>query len=597
MNERLTALLEHPRTRAVIERLQYWRNHPRTRAVLDQLQRFRNHPRTRTVLAQLQHWRKELLVILAMLLTLIGPFLLKPKQSTAPAHYDRRLIIITPHHDRIREEFGQAFAAHWKKSTGQTLFIDWRVPGGTSEIAMLIKSEATAAFQQHWELKLGQPWSPAVAQACLNSKAAPDDAARKAYLASNVSTGMDVFFGGGAYDFEQQAKAGTLVAGDGEKTGLSGVMKKHPDWFGDKGIPEKLSGEPFRDPQNRWCGACLSSSGIVFNRDVLRRIGIAEDPDAWDDLADPHYFGQIALSDPGKSGSVTKALEMLIQQQMQVAIDRLKAVPNSKQTPEELEAEGVAAGWNEGMRLILRISANARYFTDFSTKIPLEVARGDAAAGMCIDFYGRSAEEDVRKPDGTSRVGFIAPLGGTSVSVDPIGMLRGAPDPEIATAFIEFVLGDAGQKLWSFKVGEPGAPRRHALRRLPVRHDLYTPENNARMSDGKEEPFEKAKAFTYHPERTAAAFSAIRFLVRVICVDSHDELHAAWKDIIDAGMPERAIKVLEDLTRVKYEAATGNISKILSARDKAQETRLARELGDAFRTQFIRAGTMARRGL
>lgn len=552
------------------------------------------HPRTQAVLAWVQQWRKELAVFLLMAATLAGPFLLKPSQSTAPSHYDRRLVIISPHHDRIREEFGHAFAAHWKKTTGQTLFIDWRVPGGTSEIAMLIKSESMAAFQQYWQTKLHQQWSPSVAQSCLNPKSTPEDPARKAYLSSKVGTGMDLFFGGGAYDFEQQARAGTLVAGDGDKTGLSGLAKKHPEWFSDAGIPEKLSGEPFRDPQGRWCGTCLSTSGIVFNRDVLRRIGIPEDPVAWDNLADPRYYGQIALSDPGKSGSVTKALEMLIQQQMQSAYDRLKAVPKSKLTPEQLEAQAVAEGWNEGLRLILRISANARYFTDFSTKIPLEVAKGDAAAGMCIDFYGRSAEEDVRKADGTSRVGFIAPLGGTSVSVDPIGMLRGAPDPELATAFMEFVLGDAGQKLWSFRVGEPGGPLHHALRRLPVRHDLYTPDNIAMMSDGHEAPFEKAQAFTYHPERTAALFNTIRFLVRVICVDSHEELHASWKTIIDHGMPERAIQVLEDLTRVKYEAATGNIAKILAARDKVQETRLARELGDAFRNQFIKAGRMAR---
>ena len=564
MNERLTALLEHPRTQAA--------------------------------LAWAQQWRKELAVGLLMVATLAGPFLLKPTQSTAPARYDRRLVIISPHHDRIRAEFGHAFATYWKQQTGQRLYIDWRVPGGTSEIAMLIKSEATAAFQQYWQKQLHQTWSPVVAQACLNPKAAPDDEARKAYLASNVGTGIDVFFGGGAYDFEQQARAGTLVAGDGAKTGLSGLAKQHPEWFSDAGIPEKLSGEPFRDPQGRWCGTCLSSSGIVFNRDVLRRIGIASDPVAWDNLADPRYYGQIALSDPGKSGSVTKALEMLIQQQMQSAYVRLKAVPKSKLTPEQLEAQAVAEGWNEGLRLILRISANARYFTDFSTKIPLEVAKGDAAAGMCIDFYGRSAEEDVRKVDGTSRVGFIAPLGGTSISVDPIGMLRGAPDPELATAFMKFVLGDAGQKLWSYRVGELGGPIHHALRRLPVRHDLYTPDNIALMSDGQEAPFVKAQAFTYHPERTAAAFNAIRFIVRVICVDSHDELHAAWKSTIDHGMPERAVQVLEDLTRVKYEAATGNIARILAARDKIQETRLARELGDAFRNQYIKAGHMAERG-
>ncbi len=116
------------------------------------------------------------------------------------------------------------------------------------------------------------------------------------------------------------------------------------------------------------------------------------------------------------------------------------------------------------------------------------------------------------------------------------------------------------------------------------------------MSDGQEAPFEKAQAFTYHPERTAATFSAIRFIVRVICVDSHDELHTAWKSIIDNGMHERATKVLEDLTRVKYEAVTGNIARILAARDKVQETRLARELGDAFRNQFIKAGRMAKNG-
>lgn len=565
--------------------------------VMPPVKKLLQHPRVQAALTLLGRWRKEATVVGAMLLTMTGPFLLKPAQSTAPSRYDRRLVIISPHHDRIREEFGQAFAAHWRESTGQTLFIDWRVPGGTSEIALLIKSEALAAFQQHWQRDLKKEWSPAVAQSCLNAKAAPDDEARQAYLTSEVGTGMDVFFGGGAYDFEQQAKAGTLVAGDGEETGISALMKKHPAWFSEAGIPEKLSGEPFRDPLGRWCGACLSSSGIVFNRDVLRRIGIAEDPDAWEDLADPRYYGQVALSDPGKSGSVTKALEMLIQQQMQIAIDAQRARADVRLSPEQAEAAGVAAGWDAGLRLILRISANARYFTDFSTKIPLEVARGDAAAGMCIDFYGRTAEEDVRRADGSSRVGFIAPLGGTSISVDPIGLLRGAPEPELATAFIEFVLGDAGQKLWAFRVGEPGAPRQHALRRLPVRHDLYTAENTARMSDGAEAPYEKARAFTYHAERTGAAFNAIRFLVRVICVDSHDELHAAWRDIIEAGMPDRAITVLEDLTRVKYEAATGSIAKILSARDKVQETRLARELGDAFRNQFIRAGTMARRGL
>lgn len=563
------------------------------------------HPIVRYVRAWVRMHPKEFGVLVAIALVLVGPFLLKPANSTTPRRWDRKLVIVTPHTDRIREEFAHAFAAHWKAKTGETLYIDWRVPGGTSEIAMLIKSEFTAAFQRHWETDLKRPWSSGIGQTCLNLKVEPpkDGAApsteleaRMAFLASSVGIGVDLFFGGGAYDFEQQAKAGTLVAGDGQKTGLSGLMKKHPEWFGEAGIPEKLSGEPFRDAEGRWCGACISTSGIVYNKDVLKRLGIEKEPTTWQDLADPRYFGEIALTDPAKSGSVAKVFEMLIQQQMQIAVEESKARMTSKRTPEEIEMEGVENGWLNGMKLILRIAANARYFSDTSTKIPLEVMRGEAAAGMCIDFYGRSAQEDARQADGTSRVGFVAPLGGTSVSVDPIGMFRGAPNPEVATAFMEFVLSEEGQKLWCFQKGTPGGPKEHALRRLPVRRDFYTPEHLAHMNDRDEMPFEKARAFTYHPEWTGPAFNSIRFLVRVLCVDPHEELRETWRQIVESGMSERAISVMADLNRVKYMTAVDSIRRTLSARDKLQETLLARELGETFRHQYDRAYEMARSG-
>lgn len=568
------------------------------------IDRLLQHPLLYRVTAVVRARPKEFGVVLAILFVLVGPFLLKPTDSTTPRRWDRRLVILTPHTDRIREEFARAFAAHWKAATGEVLYIDWRVPGGTSEIAMLIKSEYTAAFQRHWEGDLGRVWTRNIEQTCLNAKVeapeggAPPSAeqeARKAFLDSKVGIGVDVFFGGGAYDFEQQAKAGTLVAGDGQQTGIAGLMKTHPEWFGDEAIPEKLSGEPFRDAEGRWCGACISTSGIVFNKDVLKRLGIEREPASWEDLADPRYFGQIALTDPAKSGSVAKVFEMLIQQQMQIAVDAERAKPAGRRTPQEIDDEGVKTGWIKGMQLIQRIAANARYFSDTSTKIPLEVMRGEAAAGMCIDFYGRSAEEDARGADGRSRVGFVAPVGGTSVSVDPIGMFRGAPDAELATAFIEFVLSETGQKLWCYQVGESGGPSEQALRRLPVRRDFYTEENLSRMNDRAEMPFEKARAFTYRPEWTGPAFSSIRFLVRVLCVDSHVELRAAWQKILTAGVESHALAVLTDLNRVKYDTVMGSIRKTLSARDKLQETVLARKLGDTFRHQYERAFDMARR--
>jgi ABC-type Fe3+ transport system substrate-binding protein len=176
----------------------------------------------------------------------------------------------------------------------------------------------------------------------------------------------------------------------------------------------------------------LATFGIVYNRDVLRRLGIAREPEQWMDLTDPRLAGQVAMADPTKSGSVAKAFELIIQQQMQQAVTSRQAAGIEASAA---EAAGIREGWREGLKLIQRMSANARYFTDSAAKIPLEIARADAAAGMAIESYGKATEDFVRQADGHSRVGFVAPLGGTSLSVDPIALLRGAPEPRLATEF------------------------------------------------------------------------------------------------------------------------------------------------------------------
>jgi hypothetical protein len=192
----------------------------------------------------------------------------------------------------------------------------------------------------------------------------------------------------------------------------------------------------------------------------------------------------------------------------------------------------------------------------------------------------------VRKPDGTSRIGFVAPVGGTAVSVDPVALMRGAPEPELAQAFMEFVLSDAGQKLWNFRAKVPGGPETVALRRLPVRKDLYTEANLALMTDGNEQPFEKAKAFIYHPEWTASTFNVLAFIVRVMCVDSHKELREAWKAVTDGGMNPRALEVLQQLQLVNYDTATRELGRVLASRDRVQEVREARRLIETFRRNY-----------
>ncbi|RBP41256.1 ABC-type Fe3+ transport system substrate-binding protein [Roseimicrobium gellanilyticum] len=550
----------------------------------------------------LRHWWRELVVVAALLLTIAAPFLLKPSEASAPSHYDRRLVIITPHHEKIRQEFGQAFARKWKERTGETLYVDWRV-AGTGEITLMLRSDFAGAFEYYWTRILTKEWSQRVAGAFGNSKvdlSAPTTAendieqeARRAFLESTVGVGVDLFFGGGTFDFESQAKAGFLVSSDASrKQGLDALFSKHPEWFTPDALPQNVSGEAFYDKEHRWVGACLSSMGMVYNRDVLKRLGIEKEPAQWADLADPKYRGQIALADPNKSGTVTKAFDQLVQQQMQIAIDEIRQKPGELRKEKDMVNAGIRIGWTRGLQLIQRISANARYFTDNATKIPLEVSQGDAAAGMCIDFYGYSFEEMVRKADGTARVGFVIPVGGTGISVDPIGMLRGAEEPEAATAFMEFVMSDEGQRLWNYAPGTPGGPQRYALRRLPARKDFYTEANRSRMTDAQANPYEDAKAFTYHPERTGPLFNVLRFLVKTMCVENHDELRQAWGSIAGAHLPERSTEIFSDVSLVNYDAAM-ELAAMLAKKNKTQEMRKARELSMHFRSQYKRAEDLA----
>ena len=254
-------------------------------------------------------------------------------------------------------------------------------------------------------------------------------------------------------------------------------------------------------------------------------------------------------------------------------------------------------GWERGMRLIETAGANARYFTDNAPTVAIDVANGDAALGMAIDFYGRFEAETSRDArTGEERMRYFNPPGGTSTGVDPIGLLRGAPHRELAVAFMEYVLSLDGQKLWDFKLDTPGGPQKYALRRLPIRRELYAPEFAPDRADPDVFPYEEAKSFTYHPEWTAALFSPLRFVVRVMCVDPHEEARAALAALIKANFPPEAARTFADVSSVSYEETKNRINEVLRSGDKLAETRLAAEYATRFRTQYQRAAELARDG-
>ena len=557
---------------------------------------------------------KNLALLVAVLAVVIGPILMRPKGDEAMLKGQDTLVAITPHNEAIRSEFSEAFREWYRAKTSRTVVVEWLTPGGTSESTLYLNGAYTAAFENYWRRKLGRKWENAVETAFLDAKTVPakspaDDtpaqAARRAFLASDIGARVDVFFGGGAYDFRKMADAGQLVD--------CGYVAAHPELFGaDKPFPPMLGGEQYYDEKGRWIGTTFGAFGIAYNRDQIARLGVPS-PRRWSDIADPRYFRSLAIANPTQSGAANKALEMLVQEQMNLAAAEPGA--DEKRITEE--------GWTRAMRLLQRIGANARYFTDSSAKIALDIEAGEAAAGMTIDFYGRFQSEAVRRADGTSRIGYTDAEGGTSYGPDPVGLLRGAPHRELAKQFIEFVMTD-GQKLWGWKTKSDlsrasltisdgqklkewnalasGGPRRHALRRLPMLPELYEPQFRAFRSDPDLLPYEAAKKFTYVGKRTAPYFNVIAFVVRVMCIDTHQELTTAWRALIEAEQltgtfPRQALAAFGDVRAVDYAAATTRIREAMgSSASKITQVQLAKELADSFRATYRRATELARAG-
>lgn len=137
-------------------------------------------------------------IIFGLLALIVALPLVMRRQSatTSSRNADDRLVILSPHNESIRQEFGEAFATHWKKTTGRSIYIDWRTPGGTSEIRMVIDAGFKAAEET-----------------------------------GRTGIGVDVFFGGGEPDFAGQAKQGRFVP--------LRVFDSEPEWFAKDGpIPE-----------------------------------------------------------------------------------------------------------------------------------------------------------------------------------------------------------------------------------------------------------------------------------------------------------------------------------------------------------------------
>lgn len=519
-----------------------------------------------------------LIAALPVFALLAIPFFLRPASganSDAPAE---KLVILSAHNESVKYEYARAFRRYYRDRFGREIELDFRSPGGTSDIVKYIADRYEAEFRRFFESEpVNGVWTPEIARGFAepgieNDPTVPESVrkARRLFLSSNVGIGVDLMAGGGTFDMQRHAKRGFAVDG--------GVQKRHPEYFFDNGIPRCFGGDELYDKEGRYYGVVLSTFGICYNADRIAELTDPSPPKRWADLASPRFYNTIALADPSKSGSANKCFEILIQQCMA-----------DSGSPEN--------GWMEGLNLIKRIFGNARNLTDSAGKIPRDVAAGNAAAGMAIDTYGFTEQEwNELQFDGTSHFFYIPPEGGTAVSADPVQMLRGAPNRKAAEAFLDFLLSIEGQKLHAFKIGTPGGPARHALRRPPIRRDLYKPEYREFRSDPDYNPYESGASFVYRPELTAPYYGLLRVLIRAIALDPQPELQRAWKAIIDAGGPEKTPCAMRAFNRLPFPYAKIADANRSLRKGAVEASAVIRSWSESARLNYLEAERLAKEG-
>ena len=448
-----------------------------------------------------------------------GPRAPEPLQLTA----------ISPHRDEVRQEFAWAFQDWFRERTaGHTHAVrlaadalrEHNDPARRRAFAAAVEGlladwredELTGvrAAYQRWQ----QAPTAEHAQAVVTALDDWPDASRPVELVwqdvgggtsailryvsarfkDRESIGVDLLFGGGTDMYLRFAGQGLLHKLDMPRPVLDRIRPR-------------LNGIPLYDPEGRWYGPMLSSFGILSNRRVLARIGQAE-PVHWADLGRPGLRGWVAAGDPRVTGSVHMVYEIILQGQ----------------------------GWDRGFRTLLRLGANTHSFLRDSGTLTRTVSNGEVAAAGNIDAQALGAV--ARDPDG---MGFRLPPQETVINPDAVAVLKGAPRRQLARAFVEFSLSDAGQRLIFLRPGQPGGPRRHALGRLSVVADLYDRFPPEVRAVGTVNPFAVRDTIAYQDQVANGRWDALNDLFGAWVVDAHPELAAAWQAVLESGPegPER----------------------------------------------------------
>ena len=221
----------------------------------------------------------------------------------------------------------------------------------------------------------------------------------------------------------------------------------------------------------------------MWNTRYLKAKKLPE-PKTWANLAKPVYHGHVGMSAPSRSGTTHLTVETLLQ----------------------------GKGWEKGWAELKAIAGNFKTVTERSFGVPDGVNSGQFGLGIVIDFFGLSSEAS------GFPVKFIYPPVTTLVPAN-IAIVKNAPHPKAAAAFIEFLLSPAGQEV----LLDP------KIRRLPVNPATY-----AKAPPGFPNPFKDKSigaAVKFDLQLSKNRYNVINSLFDVMVTYRLKDLRAATRAI------------------------------------------------------------------
>jgi len=169
--------------------------------------------------------------------------------------------------------------------------------------------------------------------------------------------------------------------------------------------------DEYTSPHGLWKPFSVLPIVIMYNR---RLVPPDQIPISWGKLLDPYFHNRVAIANPDMSGSAYTILVTILRAMSKSDVDFSFGWAYVDSLLDQVGSEGIVPG---------------------PINLYDKVAAGEFFAGVTFENSAQSLQKAGKE------VGFCYPQEGTSAVPDGIALLKDAPHPDLAKAFIDFVLG------------------------------------------------------------------------------------------------------------------------------------------------------------